>query len=172
MANVRRLVVLRHSKSAWPEGAADLDRPLSARGQRDAAAAGRWLLGQGFIPDLVLCSIASRTRQTWDLASEQLDWADAGGDVYYDARLYEATVDGLTAVVQETPADVAILALVGHNPGAAGLAATLAGEPQMTFPTSAIAVVEFSGGWAQLGPGAGRLAAYWTPKGGSAGLEG
>ncbi len=172
MANVRRLVVLRHSKSAWPEGVADLDRPLSGRGHRDAAAVGRWLLDQGLVPDLVLCSIASRTRQTWDLASEQLDWADAGGDVYYDARLYEATVDSLTTVVTETPADVAILALVGHNPGAAGLAASLADEPQLPFPTSAIAVIEFTSGWAQLVPGAGRLAAYWTPKGGSAARDG
>ena len=76
MGSVRTLVVLRHSKSAYPPDTADVDRPLSARGQRDAAAAGHWLRDQGLIPDLVLCSIAVRTRQTWDLASDQLGWVE------------------------------------------------------------------------------------------------
>ena len=168
MGSVRTLVVLRHSKSAYPPDTADVDRPLSARGQRDAPAAGRWLRDQGLIPDLVLCSIAQRTRLTWDLASDQLGWADQeAGAVYYDARLYEASVDDLISVVQETPADVAILALVGHNPGAAQLAASLAAESGLGFPTSAIAVIEFGGGWAQVAPGSGTLAGYWTPKKGS-----
>ncbi len=165
MGSVRTLVVLRHSKSAYPPETADMDRPLSARGLRDAPAAGRWLRDQGLVPDLVLCSIAQRTRQTWELASDQLGWADEqAGAVYFDARLYEAGVYDLTAVVQETPADVAILALVGHNPGAAQLAASLAAEPGLGFPTSAMAVIEFGGGWAQVAPGSGTLAGYWTPK--------
>jgi phosphohistidine phosphatase len=165
---MRTLVVLRHSKSAYPPDTADVDRPLAARGPRDAAAAGNWLRDQGLIPDLVLCSIALRTRQTWDLASGQIGWVEEeGGAVYYDARLYEASVDGLISVVQETPADVAILALVGHNPGAAQLAASLAAESGLGFPTSAIAVIESGADWAQVAPGSGTLAGYWTPKKGS-----
>ena len=162
------MVVLRHSKSAYPPDTADVDRPLSARGQRDAAAAGRWLRDEGLIPDLVRCSIAERTRQTWDLASDQLGWVEEeAGSVYYDARLYEAGLHDLISVVQETPADVVILALVGHNPGAAQLAASLAAESGLDFPTSAIAVIEFGGDWAQAAPGSGTLAGYWTPKKGS-----
>ncbi|WP_399494409.1 hypothetical protein [Streptomyces sp. P9(2023)] len=41
---LRRLVVLRHAKSAWPEGVPDYDRPLGPRGLRDAPAAGRRLV--------------------------------------------------------------------------------------------------------------------------------
>lgn len=40
--NPRRLVVLRHAKSAWPD-VPDSERPLAPRGRRDAPAAGRWL---------------------------------------------------------------------------------------------------------------------------------
>ena len=39
----RHLVLLRHAKSAWPNGVPDLRRPLAKRGRRDAAALGCWL---------------------------------------------------------------------------------------------------------------------------------
>ena len=42
------LALLRHAKSAYPAGVADHDRPLNARGRRDAPVAGR-LLAQ-FLP--------------------------------------------------------------------------------------------------------------------------
>ena len=64
MSTTRRtLLVLRHSKSAYPEGMADFDRPLAPRGVRDAVTLGGWLGDQGLFPDLVVCSTAARTRQ-------------------------------------------------------------------------------------------------------------
>jgi phosphohistidine phosphatase len=163
----RTLLVLRHSKSAYPEGAADWERPLSARGRRDAATAGNWLRDQGLTPDLVVCSTAERTRETWDLVSDQLGWAgDEPGMVRYDSRLYEATPGDLLTVVRETPDEVTILALVGHNPGSAELVLALAGRRELSFPTSALAVIGL-GGWAGAGPGSGTLQTLWTPKGGS-----
>ena len=165
----RTLLVLRHSKSAYPEDTADVDRPLSDRGRRDAAKAGRWLLAQGLTPDLVVCSTAERTRQTWDLVSDQLGWAgDEPGTLRYDARVYEASPGDLLTVIQETPDEVSILALVGHNPGSAELVLALAGRPGLSFPTSALAVIGLRGGWAGTGPGSGTLETVWTPKGGSA----
>ena len=168
MDSVRTLLVLRHGKSAYPEGVADIDRPLAPRGLRDAVTAGRWLRDQGLAPDLAVCSIAERTRQTWELISDQLSWAGDDETVRYDARLYEATPADLTAVIRETPAEVGILALIGHNPGAADLVQSLTTERGLRFPTSALAAIEFAGSWARVAPGTGALASYWTPKGGSA----
>ena len=164
----RTLLVLRHSKSAYPEDTADVDRPLSDRGRRDAAKAGRWLLDQGLTPDLVVCSTAERTRETWDLVSDQLSWADEPGMVRYDPRIYEASPGDLLTVIQETPDEVSILALVGHNPGSAELAFALAGHRELSLPTSAVAVIGLRGGWAGVAPGSGTLDTVWTPKGGSA----
>ena len=113
----RTLLMLRHSKSAYPEGTADIDRPLSPRGVRDAVTLGGWLRDQGLLPDLVACSTAARTRQTWDLISDQLAWPEEDADVIrYDPRIYNADPADLLAIVRETPPDVALLALVGHNP--------------------------------------------------------
>ena len=165
---MRTLLVLRHSKSAYPEGAADIERPLAPRGQRDAVTAGRWLRDEALAPDLVICSVAERTRQTWDLISDQLGVAGDGQDVVrYDPRLYNAGVGDLTGIIRETPAGIAILALVGHNPASAALVLALTSEPELAFPTSAIAAIEFGCDWAQVSPGSGQLVTYWTPKGGA-----
>ena len=175
MSTTRRmLLVLRHSKSAYPEGTADFDRPLAPRGLRDAVTLGTWIRDQGLLPDLVVCSAAARARQTWELASDQLAWAEKDSAVErYDERLYHADAGDLAAIARETPPEVVILALVGHNPAVAELAAVLAGtaglpgDTALGFPTSAVAVVGFRGGWDQVAPGSGSLAGYWTPKGGS-----
>jgi phosphohistidine phosphatase len=68
----RRLVLLRHAKSAWPD-VADHERPLARRGRRDAPVAGRWLRTAGRVPDRVVCSTARRARETWQLAAAELD---------------------------------------------------------------------------------------------------
>ncbi|MEU3463644.1 histidine phosphatase family protein [Streptomyces sp. NPDC006733] len=170
MSGTRQLVVLRHAKSAWPEGVPDHDRPLNRRGLRDAPAAGRWLAEAGIRPDLVLCSTARRTRRTWELAAAELP---APVPVRHEPRLYGAPEDELLALVRETPAGVRTLLLVGHNPGAQELVLRLAGEAAGTtltraatkFPTSATAVLTWSGPWSVLRPGCALLADFAVPRG-------
>ncbi len=62
---VNRLAVLRHAKATHEPGFRDIDRPLTRRGQRDAAAVGRFLRIQGSFP-IWLSSNSSRTTQTWE----------------------------------------------------------------------------------------------------------
>ena len=162
----RTLLVVRHSKSAYPEGVADIDRPLAPRGVRNAVTLGGWMLGQGLLPDLVVCSTATRTRQTWDLINDQLVWPDQDATVVYDPRVYDAALADLVAIVAETPPEAAILALVGHNPGAAQLVLAMTGESGLSFPTSALAMIDIREDWDRAVPGCGSLAGYWTPKGG------
>src|SRR6202451_4394164 len=92
----RRLVLLRHAKSDWPE-VADHERPLAKRGRRDAPVVGRWLGASGYVPDAVVCSTAARARQTWELASAGLAAAAPGAapPVRYEPRGYAAALPGL-----------------------------------------------------------------------------
>ncbi|MDT0486688.1 MULTISPECIES: SixA phosphatase family protein [Streptomyces] len=168
---LRRLVVLRHAKSAWPEGVADHDRPLGPRGRRDAPEAGRTLAASDLLPDLALCSTAVRARQTWELASAQ--WGTPP-TVRLDPKLYGADVPELLAAVHETPPEVVTLLLVGHNPGLEELVLTLAGdslddaldEVRVKFPTSAIAVLTWHGtSWQALEPGTALLTSVMVPRG-------
>ncbi|TLS44021.1 histidine phosphatase family protein [Streptomyces montanus] len=168
---LRRLVVLRHAKSAWPEGIPDHERPLAPRGRRDAPAAGHALADAGWLPDLALCSTARRARQTWELAAAQ--WATPP-PVRHDPQLYAADVPELLAAVREVPAEVRTLLLIGHNPGLEELVLTLAGDclndalddVRTKFPTSAIAVLAWHGAtWRSLGPGTALLTSMTVPRG-------
>ena len=67
----RTLLLLRHAKSDYPAGVADHERPLAPRGKREAALAGDWLRANVPAVDAVLCSTATRTRET--LARTRID---------------------------------------------------------------------------------------------------
>ncbi|MFE4309701.1 SixA phosphatase family protein [Streptomyces sp. NPDC056891] len=172
----RRLLVLRHAKSAWPKGVADQDRPLGPRGLRDAPAVGRFLAEAGGLPDLVLCSPARRARHTWELAAAELDSAVP---TRHDPRLYGADGPELLDVLHSVSDEVGTLLLVGHNPGLEDLILLLADGADGTvgtdedilervrtkFPTSAIAVLTWYGTWTGLRPGEALLTDLAIPRG-------
>ncbi|MDF3293586.1 SixA phosphatase family protein [Streptomyces silvisoli] len=168
-ATPRRIILLRHAKADWPD-VPDRDRPLAERGRKEAPAAGVWLAGTRIMPDLTLCSPAVRTRETWKLVAHELPQRPK---TVYEERLYEASLGELIAVINETPEEAADLMLVGHNPGMHALADALAGTVEgdaltrmarSGFPTSAIAVLTFTGSWKSVEHGVGRLVEFWAPR--------
>lgn len=151
------LVVLRHAKSAWPDGVPDLDRPLGERGKRDAPAAGRWLNEHVPNLDIVICSPARRARETWENASAELMKAPP---VLEASKMYYGP---LMDVVREMP-DVRTALVVGHDPDLTDLVETLTGQ-ETQFKTATIAVVESEHSWMSAGQGWGRLVTVVTPRG-------
>jgi len=121
-AACRTLLLMRHAKSAWPD-VPDRDRPLAARGQRDAPLMGHWLRGAGYIPDQVVCSTALRASQTWELARPALG---ADPEAIFDDRVYQGSAAQLLGLICGTPAFVRTLLVVGHDPALPELARTLA----------------------------------------------
>ncbi len=122
----RRLILLRHAKSDWPD-VPDRDRPLAKRGRRDAPRIGRWLHEHGYQPDVVVVSAATRTRQTWDLVAPELGGSPA---VHFEPRAYAASALTLLYLAQELPARYRTALLIAHNPGLSELAASLAAPPE------------------------------------------
>src|SRR5699024_7408354 len=121
----RTLVVLRHAKSDWTVAAEDRERPLAARGRRQAPASGRWLATHLPRPDRVVVSVATRARQTWDLVAPEL--TDPPAPRASEAA-YTFSGDDLAGVVAEQSPDVQTLVLVGHNPALEELLAQLTGH--------------------------------------------
>ena len=154
---MKRLYLLRHAKSSWTDaGLADHDRPLAPRGRRAAKAIGRHLHKQGIEPELVLCSSATRARETLERLGLQ------GAEI--EPELYGAGAVALLARLREVPTDVASVMLIGHNPGMQELALLLArAEPhvrelEVKFPTAALATLAIRG-WRTLGAGTAELSA-------------
>ncbi|MER5967554.1 histidine phosphatase family protein [Streptomyces sp. NPDC002057] len=164
----RRIVLLRHAKADWNQES-DHERPLAERGRADAPVAGRRLAETGIAFDLALCSTATRTRETWKLAVQELPQRPK---TVYEDRLYEASLGELIALLNETSEDVSDILVIGHNPGMHALTDALAGKAEgdhlarvnrSGFPTSAFAVLTFTGSWKSLEHGVARLDEFWTP---------
>src|ERR1700739_203683 len=106
---------MRHAKSSYPPGATDHDRPLAPRGIREAGLAGDWLRANVPAIDAVLCSTATRARQT--LANTGID-----APVRYSERLYGPTPGTMVEEISETADTVGTVLVIGHEPTMSALA--------------------------------------------------
>lgn len=167
---MKTLILLRHAKSDWADPElTDHDRPLAARGRDAAPRMGAWLKAHGSVPDLVLCSTATRARQTLALALAALG---AEPETRFDRGLYLAGGAGVLARLRQAPDAAATVMVVGHNPDLEQLSRRLATTGDRAaldrlaekYPTAGLAVIELPAGrWAEAGPG-GRLIAFETPR--------
>lgn len=164
-----RLVVIRHAK-AEPKvlnAGGDHGRELLPRGERDAAALGRWLIGQGLRPDLALVSTAARARQT---LAEALGAEEA--ETWPTRRIYDGGVDGVIEAVGEVSEEVRTLWVVGHEPVMSALAWDLADPEQLTaelhegmssgMPTATAVVLDLPVRWDEIGMQCARVTARHT----------
>lgn len=148
------LIVLRHAKSDYPPGVCDHDRPLSARGERNAATIADHLAPH--IPPYasvgVAVSSALRAQETWAIVASSLS---RPVQVWTDRQLYLAEPEDILDVSRCFTTDVGIV--VGHNPGLAELVERAhSGQGvgfehgRQPFRTSTFAVVNVIGsGWGQ-----------------------
>ncbi|MFI7606974.1 SixA phosphatase family protein [Micromonospora sp. NPDC049366] len=162
-AEGRTLVLLRHGKAEQNEDLPDADRSLTSRGEADAAASGAWLAKHNLLPDVVLCSTARRTRQTWHQVAMGMTGSPPEGgsagprpEVRYEADAYEAHPDDLLALVHRVDPAARTVLLIAHNPGISLLSALLdparATDPE-GLRTSELAVHRTSARWADLARG-------------------
>jgi len=169
------LYLLRHAKSSWGEkGVEDHDRPLNARGRKTAPKIGVFMRQAGFIPALILCSSARRTRDTVEAM---------GGcfppsiPIRYLRDLYLAKPEEIIGALRAEGGEADSVMIVGHSPGMELTTLALARQEgsaaeralrqrvEEKFPTSALAVLRFDlNEWADLRPDSGALEAFIRPK--------
>ena len=168
-----RLIIMRHAKAVAEGDGPDKERALTERGLKAAFAAGERLAKNHLIPGRILCSPATRTRQTLE---QVMAGMGATPPVLLHESLY-AFGDGspyLEAIAEEGR-EIGTLMIIGHNPSVHSLALRLSGhgsdphalsEMRSKYPTAAIAVLAFDlPDWSAIGVGGGRLESFVTPKG-------
>lgn len=172
---MKRLLLLRHAKAVTGAGkTGDHGRPLNERGRKDAPRIAVAMQHSDYIPELVLCSTAKRTVETWELAAPELD---ARPRVSFLDALYLVPWKSIAQTLRSEGKGAAVLLVVGHNPGLEELAQALARKPQSErerrqfdtlkdkFPTAALAVIDFDiDDWNDLAPGTGALSDFIKPK--------
>lgn len=156
---MKTLLLARHAKSDWDDPMlSDHDRPLNARGRRDAPAMASRLVDEGIRLQHIVSSTALRARTTADAyaAAYHLEVADQG-------ELYLASAREILAVAADLPDESDVAMLVGHNPGMHEAVAELTGA-SVVFPTCAVAECAVDvDSWAELIEGSGRMLQLRVP---------
>lgn len=143
-----RLIVMRHAKSSWDDATlADHERPLNARGRRDAPRIAGALIERGWWPEVVLASDSARTRETWE---RMVPLATLMPEVHWLPELYHAGLRATLGALDHLPPDTSDVLVLGHNPGWEHVVEAFGGRWER-MPTAAAALLHHDeGDWGRV----------------------
>jgi phosphohistidine phosphatase len=124
--NPKRLTLIRHATADQDAGVRDFERPLSRKGHGEAQEMAKRLHERGLVPDLILVSSATRTRETADNIAKVL--GVAARLLQADDSLYLADGEHILSTIRAVGPRVSNLMVIGHNPGISAAAIALAPE--------------------------------------------
>lgn len=162
------LFLLRHAKSDWKaEVTSDFERPLMDRGLTDASRMSDWLSQQNNLPSIIVSSPALRAYQTALIFAHGLQIAL--GDINFDKRIYEASVNTLLKIIKQFPETNQSILMVGHNPGVDSLLQSLCNmakprEDGKLMTTTAVAKIHVTGSWQDISAKNCELNGIFRPK--------
>lgn len=140
--SVKTLFLVRHAKSSWDDPElADQDRPLNARGKRDAPNMGKRLANRRAKVDLMVSSPANRAIKTAQALADKLGYKLKR--IVVDERLYPGAVTDLLELVHSLGKKVSRVMLVGHDPALSQFAHRLT-SAIAHMPTCAVAEFTFA----------------------------
>ncbi|MCY4183639.1 MAG: histidine phosphatase family protein [Gammaproteobacteria bacterium] len=163
---VKTLFLLRHAKSSWDyPRLRDFERPLAARGSRDAPIMGRRFIERGASVDCIISSPAARARATALLLAEAIGFPI--DDVVSNPDLYfcgTAMYLKAASLVEESCESAM---LVGHNPTITDFANEMTNAGIANIPTCGLVEMTLPiDHWPEISPGTATLAQFDFPKGG------
>jgi phosphohistidine phosphatase len=167
---VKRIFMLRHAKTEKSAThGSDHERELLPRGHANATEMARWLGCCSQQPQLILCSSATRTQQTYQLFKHTLPSLP---DATIASNLYLASAGDIFYEINKIQDDIESVMIIGHNPGIKEFCVQIANDERpnlvdaiaLNFPTCALAVFEVPcTHWNDVAPGIGQLVEYMHP---------
>ncbi len=168
MSSAKRLFLLRHAMASSDFSGTDKERPLTPQGKEDAKALGKFMLHRSYMPELILCSNALRTRQTLEslnhhVGIENIDLRDV---------LYSGSTGDYLYEVQQVKDAYNNILLIAHNPSISELVRLLAAQGQESiiarlsdgYAPATLSVIECAcDKWADIQPAENSLADYAAP---------
>jgi phosphohistidine phosphatase len=134
---MQTLYLVRHAKSDWNNTELlDIERPLNARGYRDAHFMSNWLKKQKIIPELFISSNAIRAISTALIFSKNLEMDSS--KIMIEPKLYETNEKQYLKLIHAIDNKVKTAIIFAHNPTLTLLANYLAKPFTENIPTCGI----------------------------------
>ena len=167
---MKTVYLLRHAKAEpASDKQEDINRNLAERGREACSVIGSYMKEKDYLPSYVLCSPATRTRQTFDLVTQSMGIVPKHE---FEKKIYASTTEGIIALLHHFDDSITSAMVIGHNPVMHHLALTLA-QPistnlhatlELKYPTGALTVLQFPvDSWQAISYGAGELVDFFTP---------
>jgi phosphohistidine phosphatase len=123
----KHIVLIRHAQAERTQsGLKDKERRLTSEGSRDAMRMGKLLSESHLIPNIILSSIAERTKETSKYLCEQLPFDFS--EVIFEEDIYESSVRLLINTIEKINDGFNCVFMVGHNPSISYLAEYLTSD--------------------------------------------
>ena len=161
---MKTITLIRHAKSSWKNpDLQDIDRPLNARGKRDAPLMGKRLRKMKIKPDLLISSPARRALKTARIIAKAIGYPKKRIQVL--DSVYHGNADQLMKVLQDIDERVDHVCLFGHNPDMTFLANGLCNQSIENIPTCGVVGIACDiPSWKQVKMGTGSLIFFDYPK--------
>ncbi len=161
---LKQLFVIRHGKSDWSGlGQLDFERPLNARGLRDAPLMAQFLKKQSILPDLIVSSPANRALTTAQLFAKEYGIAET--DILAIPSIYECVVADLYAAIHQLPDSLETVFLFAHNPSLTYFANELTETYIPNIPTCGVVQIKaVAPSWQRFNHVTAKVEAQWFPK--------
>ena len=156
------IIIFRHGKSDW-DAIYDMDhnRPLSKRGYKAAKIMGRYLKKIDQIPDKVISSSATRTKDTAELAIRHGKWSSK---LSIESKIYGGSSEILLDIIHHLDKKTKSVCLVGHEPTCSSFISLCTFHSQR-FTTASMAKINFRADkWNKIEFGKGSLEWIKSPK--------
>ncbi|RMG22294.1 MAG: histidine phosphatase family protein [Bacteroidetes bacterium] len=140
---MKTAVLCRHAKSDWPAGVPDIQRPLKARGIKDANFLGKLLASQDFLPDLIISSPANRAHSTAKIIAERVGYG--ASNIQIADEVYHEGVPSLHELIRGLSNKLDTVMIFGHNPTMEIALSNFIGSHNVEMPTCAMACLELRG---------------------------
>lgn len=133
---MKKIILVRHAKSDWPEETEDFDRPLADKGLEDAMNMSRFLKANNISIDYLVSSPAVRALNTCKIFNQtyQLNFNT-------DEKLYNPSERNFESVISDLDNSHNSVAFFSHNNGISNFANSIS-EDIFHFPTCGVAGFE------------------------------
>ncbi|RZJ48876.1 MAG: phosphohistidine phosphatase [Chryseobacterium sp.] len=155
---MKKLILVRHAKSDWPEETEDFDRPLADKGLQDALKMSKFLKNSNVSIDYFVSSPAVRALDTCKIFNQtyRLNYIT-------NEKLYNPSENNFQSVIYDLNDDVNSVAIFSHNNGISNFANSIS-EDIFHFPTCGVAGFEINcDSWSQFDGSEKKLLFFYEP---------
>ena len=155
---MKKLILVRHAKSDWPEETEDFDRPLADKGLQDALKMSKFLKNSSVAIDYLVSSPAVRALNTCKIFNQtyRLNYIT-------NEKLYNPSENNFQSVIYDLNDNVNSVAFFSHNNGISNFANSIS-DDIFHFPTCGVAGFEINcDSWAQFDGADKKLLFFYEP---------